>query len=168
MFRLAVPLALLVACNPPEGKDRDTVLTNMHATESGAGVAGFEILMGVDELARSYENEVEITIGGVFQADDPMDIELSVLDGLNTIATAWRTSSEDSSEAEFSPNFEACVGNGFTERVDGGCDYAVAALMVADRPRSLLIGFSLRSQAPKGTDGEDVEVYIDAIEAQPQ
>ena len=93
---------------------------------------------------------------------------MEVLDGLTSIATGFRTSSDNAESAVFSPDFDACDGPNYTLRDDDGCNYAVSAIVGGDRVYSLLMGFSIRSQAPKGEEGEDVDVFIDATEAQPE
>jgi hypothetical protein len=163
------PIALLaVACNPPEGKDNDPLGVTLNALEGGGAVSLFSIEMGVDETARGYENEVEVTIGGLFAEGDALNMEVDVLDGLSTIASGFRTSSDNAESAIFTPDFDSCDGANFTLREDNGCDYSVAAIVGGDRVYSIIMGFSIRSQAPKGEDGEDVEVFIDATEAQPE
>lgn len=168
IIALAPLAALTIACNPPEGRDNDIVSVTLNPLEGGGAVSLFSIEMGVDETARSYESEVEVGISGLFAEGEALNMEVDVLDGLTTIASGFRTSSDNAEPALFTPDFDACEGSSFTLRDDDGCNYSVAAIVAGDRSYSIVMGFTIRSQAPKGEEGEDVEVFIEATESQPE
>lgn len=169
MMRFALTTALvLAACNPPEGKDRVVLSPTMHPLEDGSAIGLMTIEMNVDETARSYDNEMDIGIGGLFEEGAELNIGFDVLDGLETIGSAWRTSADDAENAVFTPDFDRCEGNGFEIEADQSCTYTVTGIIGGDRVYSVLMGFTLRSQAPKDEEGEDVAVLVSVVEAQPE
>ena len=146
MRTLFVPVILsLFACNPPEGKDHTTLLIDLDPLEDGSAASAMGVLVTVDETARTYDNEVEVTIGGLFQADATMDIRMTVLEGASEVASGFRRSSDDNGNAVWSPDFDACDGAGYELQADGSCAYGVAVLVVSDRVHSLLMGFDIRA-----------------------
>jgi len=166
MHRLSLLVLGALACNPPEGKDNTTLLIDLQPLEDGSAISLMEMVVFVDETARTYDNEVEVTLGGLFNADATFDINLSILEGLSEVATGYRRSSEDAASAVWQPNMSACDGLGYEIRSDESCEYRAAAIVGADRVHTLLMGFNIKSQAPKGEEGVEVEVSIAASVAQ--
>lgn len=166
MTRIATILsfAILAACNPPEAKDSDQIWTSLQG--EGPAAAAFEVVAGVDAEARGFENTIEVAIGGMWEDGKAVNMELVVLDGLESFGSSTMSSSEDMAEVTFTPDFESCDGLTFVEREDGGCDLSFMAAVVGQEAYGLIMNFRLRTQAPEGmeTDGVRPEVFIEASE----
>jgi len=171
MLRVLLSLAVLstMACDRPEAKDSTTVFSDLILAEDGSFAANaYQINAGVNAEAREMETTLSATMGGIWTEGTVLDIEMGILEGFAEIAEARRTSPDDDGTAEWTPDFEACVGPAYTLRDDDGCDYTAAALVVGDRAYSLFMGFSLETQAPDDWEGDEdsLDVYIQASEGE--
>lgn len=160
--------AALVACNPPEGEDSMTLLIELRALEGGGAATAVSVYAEVDAMARTYDSEMEVGLNGLFAEEEELSIEFSVMEGLAEVAVGNRTGAKQAEDAVWAPDFAACTGDAFQELEDGGCAYSTAVVVTGDRVYTSLMDFTLRVQAPRGGDGEEVAVSIEADQTEPE
>lgn len=166
MLRFALPLIALstVACNLAEARDHQAVWTALQVDdESGLAAAGFAYTVEVNAEAREMETEIEVDMGGIFLEGEALQLDMWVTEGLTEVGEAGLRSSEDDASVFFTPDFRACEGLGHFETPDGGCQVTGAALIIGDRPYSIVVGVTARTQAPKDWEGdkETLQVTVD-------
>ena len=157
MLRFALPLIALstVACNLAEARDHQAVWTALQTDEaSGMAGVGLSYTVEVNAAAREMETEVEVDMGGIFVEGEALQLDMWVTEGLTEVGEAGLRSSEDDASVYFTPDFRTCDGLGYTETADGGCEVSGIALILGDRPYSIVVGVTARTQAPEGWEGD--------------
>ncbi len=160
-------ISLSIACNPPEGKDTQTILSMLQATEEpGVYAAGFGAVYTASEEARAYDNELSINLGTIVRDDETVDMEMLVIGTLEDSWSEVATTASPDMEIVMEADLLACEDSNMELLDDGSCQASYAAIIGGSSDYSIVMGFEFRSQSPEGEPETEVTVSVEAEEAQ--